>query len=171
MSNILPTVSKKAMWRAYRLRFVTAGSFVVLVCAAIAALALSPSFLALRMVDMQPQGSAPTSGSFAADRSTVARTQGLVSVLAPLMATSTPSSAILAVLSLRPHGISITGLSLTRGSPGTLVLTGVSSGNTVLDAYQRTLRTSGTFSSVSVPVNDLVGTGGGRFTMTLTGQL
>lgn len=171
MSNLLPPTAKKTIWREYRSRFLVVGSLAGLVCAAVAFLALSPSYLVLRTQEVAPPVIADSSGpgALAQDRATISRTQALISVLSPLTGTSTPTDVIASALALRPAGVRVNHITVSAGDSGSIVLGGVAVNSAAISAYQSALRGTGRFSSVSVPVSDLAGTENGDFTITLSG--
>ena len=89
-------------------------------------------------------------------------------MFAPLVeATTTPSAALARALSLRPSGVIVDHISYT---PGSLVLAGLSKSREGVGIYRKALAADPTFSSVVVPIGDLAGAQGGRFSMTLSGR-
>jgi hypothetical protein len=97
--------------------------------------------------------------------------KALLSELSPLVsASTTPTAVITEALSLRPPGITVDEISYTSGNPASLMLVGSAATNGAISAYKTALASDALFTSVSVPVGALVGTDGGRFSMTLSGD-
>ncbi len=152
----------------YRARFVVVLSVLLSTLPLLAALLIVPSYLALR-ISAPPQQSAPAAGKEGAsgDVAAIARTQAIVLALTPLLAaTTSPSSVIAAALSDRPVGVVI-GQITYAADVGQLTLTGTAPRGAI-NVYRDALTADKRFSSVSVPVSDLVGTEDGRFSITLT---
>lgn len=168
MANVLPPPAQKKLWRMYRARFIVVFSVLLSTLALFAALLIVPSYLALRIA-APPQQSTPAAGkgSAAGDAIAIVRTQAIVLALTPLLAaTTSPSSLIAAALSDRPAGVVI-GHITYEADAGQLTLTGTAPRGAI-NGYHDALSTNPHFSSVSVPVSALVGTEGGRFSITLT---
>lgn len=168
MSNLLPEKSQQKIGNEYRARFVMSGSALVIVAAVFTALALSPSFgvlfvtrpAAIEQANQMQQGKQ--------DSTDIAAAQALAVVLAPVAAASSSvSSAIVEALGQRPSGVHVDSIVYTTG---TLALGGAADSRTNIDKYRTALQADPDFSSVKVPVGDLVGAQGGRFTITLTGN-
>ncbi|MBI5457574.1 hypothetical protein HY971_02515 [Candidatus Kaiserbacteria bacterium] len=171
MSNILPKEAKKAVWNTYRARFIVAGSFTALFVASLCALSLLPSYLALHAGDV---AGVPTSTSTKAvndaDRSAIASIRTILTSLSPvLVATTTPTAAITKVLSLRPSTITIDHLTYSGDEPGTLVVTGSAATREAINGYRQALSSDPLFKMVSIPIGDLTGEPGARFSLTLSG--
>lgn len=171
MSNVLPKDAKKDVWGMYRARFIVAGSLVALAAAGLGALSLLPSYLALHAAG-SPDAPSNTPGSPGSetDRAAVASIRAMMNALAPLIATSTPTSAITNALSLRPSKISIDRITYTEGAPGTIVLAGTSATREALSGYRQALSADPLWKTVSVPIGDLTGEPGARFSLTLRGD-
>jgi hypothetical protein len=170
MSNVLPQEVQRAVWSTYRARFIIAGSLVVIIAAALAALALLPSFLALRSVPVPSVNAAPTAPN-ASDRDQINRTQSLLAELTPLVsATTSPVDIVSRALALRPSGVTVDHITYTSGHPSVIMLVGSAAAPSEIDAFRAALAAEPRFTSVSVPVNDLVGAGGGRFSITISGN-
>ena len=60
-------------------------------------------------------------------------------------------------------------ITYTAGSPSSLMLVGSADTTGGISAYRAALAADAAFASVSVPVGALVGTEGGRFSVTLSG--
>ncbi len=167
MTNVLPPDAERALGRIYRARFIVAGSAVALLAALLSALSLLPSYLALHADEETPSEQTERVAS-AKDQEDIRRTQAILTVFAPLVeATTTPSAALARALSLRPSGVIVDHISYT---PGSLVLAGLSKSREGVGIYRKALAADPTFSSVVVPIGDLAGAQGGRFSMTLSGR-
>ncbi|PIR84143.1 hypothetical protein COU18_00080 [Candidatus Kaiserbacteria bacterium CG10_big_fil_rev_8_21_14_0_10_51_14] len=169
MSNLLPRDAEKAIWRMYLGRFILAGSLVAIISAALATFALLPMYVALH----SDKSGAPelSSGEKRAatqqERSEIAHAQSLVTTLSPfLSAPSTVSVAIETALTLRPKGVYVDRI---RYVSGEIMLVGEASTREGISAYRQALQSNSYFTTVSVPIGDLAGTQGGRFSVTLTG--
>ncbi|MBI4088320.1 PilN domain-containing protein [Candidatus Kaiserbacteria bacterium] len=166
MSNVIPQETRKIIGTMYRSRFMMAFGLVGIACAALSALALLPSYLALHASGTAVQQ--PTSARSESDREVVARMQVLLAALKPLVSTTTtPTGAVLSALAERPSGVHVTHITYT---PGVITVTGESAIPSAVDTYRRSLTGLPLFESASVPVNDLIGAQGGSFSMTLSGE-
>lgn len=166
MTNVLPPEAERTLWRMYRARYIIAGSSIALLAALLSVLSLLPSYLALHANEETASEQTERVASVK-DQEDIRRAQGILTVLAPLVdATTTPSAAIARALSLRPAVVAIDHISYT---PGSLVLSGVSKSREGVGVYRKALATDPIFSSVVVPVGDLAGAQGGRFSITLSG--
>ena len=168
MANVLPPPAQKKLWRMYRARFIVVFSALLSTLALLAMLLILPSYLALRIA-APPQQNAPTTGQRGAtgDAMAIARAQAIVLAITPVLAaTSSPSSAIASALSDRPAGVVIEHITYSADT-GQLTLTGTALRSAV-NGYHDALTGNPRFSSVSVPVSALVGSDGGRFSVTLT---
>lgn len=172
MSNVLPKDVQRAVWRVYRARFITAGSLVALVVAVFAGSALLPMYLALHAGDTPTSAAAKAlSAETQKDRIEVGRAQLLIATLAPIAtASTTPSQAIAAALSLRPAGVKVDAILYSAGAKKEIVLTGFSSTREGVSAYQSALRTDPRFKTVVIPIGDLAGTKEGKFSATIVGS-
>lgn len=168
MANVLPITAQKKLWRMYRAHFIVALSGSLIVLALLTALLLVPSYLALRLaappVVASDKVQAPADRG--ADTIELARAQALLRALDPLlMATSSVVADISQALSERPAGVSIDHITYTADNRQ-LTLSGTAA-REKLNAYRDMLAGHERFSSVSVPVSALVGTGGGHFAITI----
>lgn len=171
MSNILPREAKKAVWRMYRVRFMIAGSLVALFAAALCALSLLPSYLALHAAEAtRSASSTPQSVANNADRAALLSIQNMLKALSPVIATTTPTSAIIQALSLRPSGITVDHITYSAGNPGTLVLVGSTATREAIKGYRQALLSDSRWKTVSAPIGDLTGEPGARFSITLSGS-
>ncbi len=171
MANIIPEEMRKSMQSRLRARFVLAASIVALICAGFSFLALLPSYFVLTTdTSGAGSGAAISAAQNAQDRSAISNAAALLSEVTPLSsASSTASDAIAAALSLRPSGVRVDQITYTAGSPSSLMLVGSADTTGGISAYRAALAADPAFASVSVPVGALVGTEGGRFSVTLSG--
>lgn len=170
MSNILPREAKKAIWRMYLIRFTIAASLVGLFVAALCALSLLPSYLALHASDISVVASDASQTSVSdADRTALLSIQTTLKALSPLIATSTPSAAITRALSLRPAGITIDHITYSTGNPSMIMLVGSTATREAISGYRQALSNDSHWKTVSIPIGDLTGEPGARFSITLSG--
>jgi len=151
----------------YRARFVIVFSIVLATLALLATLLIVPSYFALRLASPPPVDINITKRAGAPDDAVaIARAQAIVRALSPLLnSTSSPSSSIALALATRPAGVVVQNISYA-GDTFELTLTGTAARGAV-NAYRDSLTADTHFRSVSVPVSALVGTEGGRFSITL----
>ncbi len=169
MSNILPHEAKKAVWRMYRIRFIIAGSLVGLLAAALCALSLLPSYLALHATGtINSNSSAAAIETVDADRAAVSSIQTMLKALSPLLATTTPTTAIARALSLKPSGVTIDHITYSYGNPVTVMLMGAAATREVINGYRQALSGDSRWKMVSIPIGDLTGEPGARFSITLS---
>ena len=156
----------------YRARFIVAGSCVAIVAALFAGLALLPMYLALHSAEDLAAQSLPGKVSVTQDeRQQIIRVQSLISTLGPFVfATTTPSEAIETALALRPKGVLVDHVQYSSGIPGEIMLVGSASTREGINTYRQALQSDPHFKTVSVPVGDLAGAKGGRFSVTLRGE-
>ena len=167
MSNVLPEEAKKKLYRSMRMRFVLMLALVLALCALIAAAALAPVFVSIRIAQASVQRAQDTSGVSHDDQAKVAHAQVYVDALSPMIgATSSPSYILSVAIGLKPTAISITSMSYARG---TIVLNGTSRSREAVSVFRDALQANPRFTTVAVPVAALVGVQEGRFTMTLSG--
>lgn len=154
----------------YRARFMIAGSLVSLFVAGLCALALLPSYLAIHAADIQNAATSTSAKTASdADRASVSATRIMLESLSPILtATTTPSVVITKILSLRPPTIRIDHLTYSGGDQGTTVVTGSAATREAINGYRQALSSDALFKTVSVPVGDLTGAPGARFSLTLT---
>lgn len=172
MSNVMPAEKKRKLWREYESRFLAAGSLLGVATACFCALALVPSYVALRVEDGTTAPSFSGTSSYESDRETVARTRALLDILSPYAGTTTPpSEAVERLLALRPPGVSLDRIEYASGeSVGTIIVSGSATVRDVIGAYRAAVEGDTLFDSASVPIGDLAGTdGGGHFSMTVRG--
>jgi hypothetical protein len=171
MANLLPETVQKKIHTEYGARFLVAGSFLAMGVALFTALALSPSYAVLfvtRPAAVEQASQVQQSKQDAAD---VAVAQTLAFQLAPAAsASSSISMALLDALEKRPSGVHIDSIVYVGGTSATVAVGGVADSRDVLDKYRTALQRDSRFTAVNLPVGDLVGVKGGRFTITLAGK-
>lgn len=153
----------------YRARFLIATSLVFLALSGLAALALVPSFLALELAAPPVADAGAHSGTNTpSDIATISRTQALAAALGTVFsATSSPSRVIIAALSARPPSVTVQHITYVA-SPAQITFNGSASRDSI-SAYRDALTKNSIFTSVSIPVDSLIGTSN-NFTMTLEGN-
>jgi len=146
---------------------------MLFIASALIALALAPSYLAISLAAPDQPAAQPDAKGAPDDAISIARSQMLVTQLAPLLAgSSSPSTIIMRALGERPSGVAITHISYKaadQSSTGEIQLVGTASRERVA-AYRDALTADHTFNSVSVPVGALVGADGGHFSITIDGN-
>lgn len=155
----------------YLTRFILAGSLVAIASALLATFALLPTYLVLHTVG-DTTASTPSvdrkRSEIQSERAEITRAQSLITALSPFVSsTTTVSGAIGTALALRPKGVSV---DLIRYVSKEIIIVGSASTRDGINAYRQTLQSDPHFKTVSVPVGDLAGTQGGRFSVTLTGE-
>ena len=146
-----------------RARFILMGSAVAIVSAGLSANSSGTSATAI----------ASSAAGRASDNAAIAHAKLLENELSPIVSpasTTTPTFAITAALSMRPQGVRVDQITYTAGSPASLMLVGSADTTSGISAYRTALSADPIFASVSVPVGALVGTEGGRFSITLSGK-
>ncbi len=169
MANILPTELRKRNARLERARLTIAGSMVAIVAAALSMLAFVPASIAIRegMDTIQNSAVASSTNPTTAQTASLTSAQNVLTQITPLLtATTSPTDAITAALSLRPAGISVTGITY---APGSLMLVGTAQAESDIDSYRTALAHDPHFTTVSVPVSVLFGENGGSFSVKLSG--
>ncbi len=169
---MLPREAQKAIWRMYLARFVLAGSCVAIAVAMLSGLALLPMYLALHSADEAASASLQAKNSeIQNERAEIARAQSLITTLSPYASSSsTLSEAIEAALALRPKGVFVDHITYSSGDSSAIVLVGSAATRDGINTYRQALQPDMRFKTVSVPVGDLAGSQGGRFSVTLTGK-
>ncbi len=153
----------------YRIRFIIAGSLVALLAAALCALSLLPSYLALHATGIVSAPSGALSGGTSdTDRATISSIQAMLKALSPLVATTTPTDVIARALSLKPTAISIDHITYSGGNPATIILMGSAATREAINGYRQTLSADSHWKTVSIPIGDLTGGPGARFSITLS---
>lgn len=171
MSNLLPEVGQQRIRSEYRARFVLAGALLSMIAALFTVLALSPSYGVLLTTRPQVLAQASQAQEEKTDSDDIAQAQMLLVQIGTLaVATSSASGAIIEALEPRPNGARIDTIAYVAGESATISLSGVAESRNVMDTYRMSLQENLRFASVKLPVGDLVGAKGGRFTITLTGE-
>lgn len=171
MTNVLPKEAKKAVRRMYRTRFIIAASLAALLAASFSALSLLPSYLALHAAEpVTVRPGLSKSGASSADRAAIASIQAMLKALSPLVGTTTPTAVIIRALSLRPSNITVDHITYPADNPGTILLAGSAATREALSGYRQTLSADPLWKTVSIPIGDLTGEPGARFSITLSGD-
>lgn len=176
MANVLPQDRSSAISRFYGARFLFVGSVAAICCAAIACIALLPSFAVSRAEDVPDGATGALSAEDQQERVELAFAQRLVRQLLPVATTTAPGlSAIDDIVEMKPAGVAITNIAYAPGKEGagsSLVVQGVGATREALNAYAARLRADARFKTVSVPLNVLAGARAdeGGFTVTLMGD-
>ena len=168
MSNVLPAEAKKTLDRRARSRAIFVTGLAGLVAAAVAALALAPTFISIAAA--RASLDAPSADEVTGardDQAKARRAQALVDALESVLATTTPSQSLATALELRPAGITVTAATY-QSAQRAIVLTGEAARRESVSAYRDALEKSGSFAGVDIPVAALAGTQDGRFTVTLS---
>ncbi len=180
MSNLLPKEKLQIELSRFKNRLLLVGALAFLVTAVLSALMLIPSHVALKIEYRNPeQQSADTAGATPAaiteqtsERNDLIRAQALLLYVQTFVSTTTsPTEAINAALALRPQDVRVERISFISGGNGTMTISGVSQARESISGYKDALSKSGRFNSATVPVGALIGTEGGKFTITLSGIL
>ncbi len=152
----------------YRARFVIAFSLVALALALVAALALVPSYLALRVAAPPVASVASVPKGSGTDTVAMARAQALLHKVKPLLSsTSSPTEIVRTALSARPKGVRVDHVIYIAGAAGQMTLAGTASREDI-SAFRDELGKISLFTGVSVPVGSLVSSEG-RFSISLSG--
>jgi hypothetical protein len=172
MVNVIPQKSQKAVHRDMRARFILATALVLFFCAAVSFLMLLPSYFVLvSNVGSTSSAAANLTSQSASDTAALVNAKSLLSVLQPLVAaTTSPSEAIVSALAVRPLGVSVDQITYVSGASSTLMLVGSAANSDEVSMYKLALAADPLFTSVAIPVGALVGTDGGRFSITLSGK-
>lgn len=169
MTNVLPVETQKMLWRMHRARFVLVLAYVLIVLALCTALALVPSYVALEMNTIS-EGSAEAATTAVEEIRIMTKSQEQLKVIAPVIAaTSSPTIAIEHALAIRPKGVTIDRVRYVKAEFGQIMLSGKAS-REVLNQYRAILEADPMYRGVSVPVDALVGTQDGRFSVTIVGN-
>lgn len=172
MANVLSKEKLLSLRRRMSARFLLIGSLMIAASAILGIIAILPAYISVNIsraaIESSMEAGEPGS---AEDQAAAQRAQGLIVALTPLAnATSSPATALVAALSQKPAGVSITSITYTGGVKQNLVLSGVASRREGVNQFREALEKTGLFSNVAVPVAALVGTQEGRFTVTLSGS-
>lgn len=167
MSNLLPNDVRAEAWSRTRARILIGFASVLMVGAILAAGALSPSFLIMHGV--QVSNSKERADAPADDTQAIIEAQALLSQLSLVESTSSPATVAAQAVAARPKGVTLSHIVYNSGTPSTLMLVGKASRREDVNAYRAALAADTRFTSVSVPINALVGADNGDFTLTITG--
>jgi hypothetical protein len=170
MSNLLPEKVQQRIRSEYRARFIMTGSSLAMVGAVFVLLALSPSFSVLFVTRPAAIERASLVVQSKQDSLDIARAQSIATQIAPVVSTSSVSGVILEALEKKPNGVHIDTINYTPGSISTVTIGGIGETRADIDQYRNALLKVSRFSSVNLPVGDLVGGKGGRFNVTLSGK-
>jgi Tfp pilus assembly protein PilN len=166
MANLLPEKLLQKIRTEYRERFILAGSGLAVVVALFTILMLAPSYTVLLVTRPAAVMQASLLQQGKQDTADVATAQSVVVSLQPVVAaTSSASSAMLEALSQKPKGVTVDGVSYEAGS---VSLSGTGDSRDAIDQYRQNLQNDSHFSSVKLPIGDLVGLKDTRFTISLT---
>lgn len=166
MANVLPG-AQTTIARRVRARLIMVFGLTLAAAAVVAILTLLPAFISISIA----RAGLPSAQETGAPEEQVAAAQALalIKTLSSFVATSSPSVHIAEALALKPETVSVTSIRYSGGTPGSIVLSGVSLRREGVNAYRDALSSDGRFGKVSVPVAALVGTQEGRFSMTISG--
>ena len=168
MSNVLPVPAQKSLWAMHRARFIIVLSLMLLSLAVFFGVALIPSFAALEINTLSADEVNAQGSGAAESLKSMMKSQALLTVVAPVISsTSSPSSALMKAIAVRPAGVTITQMRYIGASKS--IQLGGKATREQLTAYRTALETEGTFTTVSVPVAALVGSSG-QFSITLQGN-
>jgi hypothetical protein len=170
MSNLLPQQFQKQLWAGYRARFVTVGSMLFICVAIITALALLPSYIILITNYPRQTISKDQQQKNDTDLIDLATAQILVIQYGPMMSDKPTTEVVIDILQLRPAGVKVDKIAYTAGTVATLVVSGAATSRESINMYREAIVATGRFKSVTIPVGDLIGVKGGRFTVTISGQ-
>lgn len=171
MSNLLPYAAQKKIHREYQARFILAGSFLAMAMAVFTLLSLAPSYGVLTVTRPAAIAQAAQGRETKNETADLAQAQLLVTQYLPVSAASSSlSHALLAALSVRPEGVHVDSIVYTAGNTATLTFGGIADNPEQIDRYRSALDDDARFTSVKLPVGDLIAARGGRFTITLNGK-
>jgi hypothetical protein len=171
MSNLLPEKQQQNVRSEYRARFILSGSYLAISAALFTALTLLPSFGVLFISRPETLAQATQAQQGKTDSGDITRAQSLISQVTPIVsASSTITAAILGALSEKPSGVHIDNIVYNSGVAATIAIAGSADSRALTDNYRTKLQTNPIFTSVKLPVGDLLGAQSGRFTITLAGH-
>ncbi|PIR82498.1 hypothetical protein COU20_01695 [Candidatus Kaiserbacteria bacterium CG10_big_fil_rev_8_21_14_0_10_59_10] len=174
MANILREEDRARIDRALRVRFVIVGALALALAGALSTLALIPAYIQTHALFASLERAAEEDAAQRAEggreeAEELRRAKRLAESVRDVSARHRRLVSLLdAVLDERPAAVAVTGIQYDIRSGGTITLSGSSSDRNTVNEYRQRLMQSGFFEDVSVPVAALLGTAGGRFTMTLT---
>ncbi len=168
MSNLLPNEAKIEVWSDTRSRILVGVGLSFFAGAVLAGAALAPSFLIMHGIQVKTsdEKADPTADQTQA----ILDAQALLSQISAVESTTSPAKIAAQAIAARPRGVTLTHVVYNAGTPATLMLVGNAPRREDVNAYRTALSADPRFSSVSVPINALVGTENGDFTLTITGS-
>ncbi len=169
MSNLIPDIAVRGPWPHLRTRTLLAAAIGILSVAAVTAAALVPTLIIYQVGGSVPGSRISGNASDTELVRSVADSQALLAQLAALGATSTPAAVVADIVAKRPKDVAITHITFSRNVPQAIVISGKTARRDAVNEYRSALASDTRFSSVSVPINALVGTQDGSFSLTVTG--
>ena len=171
MSNLIPHQQNKKILGDFRARYILAGSFLAIGIGLFSAFVLAPSFAVLFITRPAAAAEASRAQQNKTETADLVRAQALIVQVAPMLsASSSISSAILRAIQSRPVGVQINSISYSADAGQSIILGGSANNRELLDQYRTNLQKEPTFSSVKLPVGELVSFKGGNFTITISGK-
>ena len=167
MANILPPEAERLVQREYRARFMLVGSVTLILCSIFISAAILPTEISALLATPTPQTTPTPPGDVAKDSAAITQAQQIVSVLATLDASSSGPEFIAQALAVRPSGVVVTEVSYSFGE---IVLSGSAPSPDLVNSYSQALQQNPAFTHVSLPLQALLSSPSGAFTMTLTGN-
>ena len=172
MANLIPETIRREMRGHSQARFILSTALLAIIVAAIASLLLLPSYVMLSAHGPMRTGGGSTlsAADRANDQAAISHANAAITLLLPLInASSTSIGTIQQAVSLRPAGVHIDNITYIKGDPASLMIVGAADSPSLVSAYRTALAANAGFDSVTVPVGALVGTDGGRFSITISG--
>ena len=170
MSNVLPPEGLHTLRKENRARFFLVGSLALMLCAAIALLALMPGYATMRAGASGDEAQGGPSLADKAEKEEISRAQVLVNDLYAIASSTVSVFDILdPIIRARPSGVVLKSISYKRGTPGMITLIGSAPSREQITAYRDILAKSPHVENASVPIQNLTGRDDGRFTITLSG--
>ena len=151
-------------------RFIFVASVLLIAAAAISALALLPGYIVLYMTIPEKPAVSTAEQQNQLDLADMSTAQMLVQYYAPLIRATSTTQVLLSVLDARTNSIRIDHVEYVAGTPAIFILSGVADNRAGINSYREVLIKSNNFKSVTVPVGDLIGSQGGRFKITVSGE-
>lgn len=170
MSNLIPDISVHGPWPRLRARMLFAIATGIASTAAVTAAVLVPTLMVYDVGTLSPSVESSTSNPDADTVQAIAGAQALLTQLSLLAPTSSPASIAAEIVGKRPKDVTITHITYARSVPGVIVVSGKTTRRDAVNEYRSILATNPLFTSVSVPINALVGTQDGTFSLTVNGQ-
>lgn len=154
----------------YRSRFVLVASLMLLGLAALAGVALIPSFVSVLSTEnpaaLSEAAQAKQNSAYELDY-----TQSLMSELGPrLTATTSALTIAISALELKPAGLRVNRITYIPGEEESRITFLGNASREQVSSYRDALLQSGAFTGVAVPVGALVGSNDGNFSIVMTGN-